>query len=256
MGVNGPEPPSDHRDFIDALPTQQQLPVTVVEPHNVLYVIFTSGSTGTPKGCVVEHASFLSGAVQHVRQSRLTPATRVLQMAPYTFDVSILETLTGLISGACVCLPRTEHQNAPVSQIINNLQITWSFLTPSVARTINPKECPSLKTLILGGESLSRVDIETWASHVHLGNGYGPSECSVACTANIGITVDTDPANIGSSMCCNAWVVDPENYNSLLPIGVVGELLIQGPIVARGYLNEPEKTKAVFIDTPAWLDRF
>ncbi|KAJ6051217.1 hypothetical protein N7499_010580 [Penicillium canescens] len=242
--------------FIDTLPTQQQLPVTGVEPHNVLYVIFTSGSTGIPKGCVVEHASFLSGAVQHVRQSRLTPDTRVLQMAPYTFDVSILETLTGLISGACVCLPRTEHQNAPVSQIIHNLQITWSFLTPSVARTINPKDCPSLKTLILGGESLSRVDIETWASHVHLGNGYGPSECSVACTANISITVDTDPANIGSTMCCNAWVVDPENYNSLLPIGAVGELLIQGPIVARGYLNEPEKTKAVFVDTPAWLYRF
>lgn len=242
--------------FLHGLPIQKQLPVTGVKPHNVLYVIFTSGSTGTPKGCVVEHASFLSGAVQHAQRSRLTPGTRVLQMAPYTFDVSILETLTGLLSGACLCLPRTEHHNAPVCQIIQDLKITWSFLTPSVARTISPKDCPSLRTLILGGEPLSRVDVETWADQVHLCNGYGPSECSVAATANTNITMETDPANIGSTMCCNAWVVDSENANVLLPIGAIGELLIQGPIVARGYLNEPEKTKAVFIDTPAWLDRF
>lgn len=242
--------------FMEQLPMQQQLPLTDVEPHNVLYVIFTSGSTGTPKGCVVSHASFLSGAVQHARQSRLSGAARVLQIAPYTFDVSILETLTGLISGACICLPRIAHQSMPVSQIINDLGITWSFLTPSVARTITPKDCPSLKTLILGGESLSRVDIETWAGQVHLCNGYGPSECAVACTANVNITVETDPANIGSTMCCNAWVVDSENPNSLLPIGAVGELLIQGPVVCRGYLNEPEKTDAVFIYPPAWLDRF
>ncbi|CAG8909360.1 unnamed protein product [Penicillium egyptiacum] len=243
------------KSFLDGLPIRKQLPVTGVRPHNVLYVIFTSGSTGTPKGCVVEHASFLSGAVQHARRSKLTIGTRILQMAPYTFDVSILETLTGLLSGACLCLPRPEHQNAPVSQIIQELKITWSFLTPSVARTIKPKDCPSLETLVLGGESLSRVDIETWADQVHLCNGYGPSECSVAATANTCITVETDPANIGSTMCCNAWVVDSEDPNVLLPIGAIGELLIQGPIVARGYLNEPEKTKAVFIDTPAWLDR-
>ncbi|KAJ5295919.1 hypothetical protein N7508_010740 [Penicillium antarcticum] len=242
--------------FTNELPIQQQLPVTSVDPHNMLYVIFTSGSSGSPKACVVSHASFLSGAVQHIRQSRLIPAARILQAAPNTFDVSILETLTGLISGACVCLPRTEHQNLPVSQIINDLKITWSFLTPSVARTISPNDCPSLKTLILGGESLSRVDIETWAGKVHLCNGYGPSECSVACTANINITVGTDPANIGSTMCCNAWVVDSENSNSLLPIGAVGELVIQGPAVCRGYLNEPDKTNAVFIDSPSWLNRF
>jgi amino acid adenylation domain-containing protein/thioester reductase-like protein/non-ribosomal peptide synthase protein (TIGR01720 family) len=243
-------------DIMGALPIRQQLPVSGVKPHDVLYVIFTSGSTGTPKGCVVEHTSFLSGAIQHARQSRLTSTTRVLQYAPSTFDVSILETLTGLLSGACICLPKAEHQNTPVSQVINDLQITWSFLTPSVARTISPKDCPSLKTLILGGESLSRVDIETWAGKVHLCNGYGPSECSVACTANVSITVDTDPANIGSTMCCNAWVVDSNNSNSLLPIGAVGELLIAGPVVCRGYLNEPEKTKAVFIDPPTWLNRF
>ncbi|KAJ5770015.1 uncharacterized protein N7511_002066 [Penicillium nucicola] len=242
--------------FMEDLAMPQHLLLTDVKPYNVLYVIFTSGSSGTPKGCVVQHASFLSGAVQHARQSRLSSKARVLQIAPYTFDVSILETLTGLISGACVCLPRAEHQNAPVSQIINDLKITWSFLTPSVARTISPKDCPSLKTLILGGESLSRVDIETWAGDVHLCNGYGPSECSVACTANINITVDTDPANIGSTMCCNAWVVDSDDSNSLLPIGAVGELLIQGPVVCRGYLNEPEKTDAVFINSPVWLDRF
>ncbi|KAK5680139.1 hypothetical protein LTS12_029313, partial [Elasticomyces elasticus] len=48
-------------------------------------------------------------------------------------------------------------------------------------------------------------------------------------------------------------IVSPEDHEKLLPIGAVGELLIEGPIVGRGYLNEPEKTAAVFIGPPQWL---
>jgi acyl-CoA synthetase (AMP-forming)/AMP-acid ligase II len=46
--------------------------------------------------------------------------------------------------------------------------------------------------------------------------------------------------------------VDPKDHDRLLPIGAVGELVIQGEIVGRGYLNEPKKTSAVFISNPKW----
>jgi acyl-CoA synthetase (AMP-forming)/AMP-acid ligase II len=46
------------------------------------------------------------------------------------------------------------------------------------------------------------------------------------------------------------WVADPGNPNHLVPIGAVGELLLQGPLVGRGYLNNPEQTAAAFIPGP------
>ncbi|KAH8693923.1 putative nonribosomal peptide synthase [Talaromyces proteolyticus] len=238
--------------FFSSRPSHPEPPIVNATPRSILYVIFTSGSTGRPKGCIIEHSSFLTGALHHAKRGKLSPSSRILQIAPYTFDVSILETLTGLISGACICLPRAKHQGAPIAEVISDLGITWSFLTPSVARTVSPDDVPTLETLVLGGEALSKIDIETWAPKVRLCNGYGPSECSIAVAANTNITRETDAANIGTKMGCNLWVVASDDHDVLLPIGAVGELLVEGAIVSRGYLNEPEKTAAVFIENPAW----
>lgn len=57
-----------------------------------------------------------------------------------------------------------------------------------------------------------------------------------------------DPRSIGSPVSCRVWVVDPVDYHQLVPIGCVGELLIEGHNVGRGYLNDPAKTSEVFLD--------
>ncbi|KAE8406480.1 hypothetical protein BDV37DRAFT_280762 [Aspergillus pseudonomiae] len=245
---------SVHQESVMALPAQKASPAVAVTPKNILYIIFTSGSTGTPKGCVVEHESFLTAAIQHVTAGEIDPTSRILQMTPYTFDVSMLEIFTTLTTGACVCFPSDELAQHGIAHIINALRITWTFMTPSVVRLVDPADVPTLKTLALGGEALSQVDVTTWAGKLHLINGYGPSECSVAATINPHLTPAADPANIGRGYGAVCWVVHPDDHNRLVPIGAVGELLIQGPIVARGYLNEPAKTEAVFLDeAPVFL---
>ncbi|PYI23428.1 acetyl-CoA synthetase-like protein [Aspergillus violaceofuscus CBS 115571] len=236
-------------DALAQLPTSEAVvPHLEVSPQNALYIIFTSGSTGTPKGVVVEHESFLTAAAQHVQAGQILPSSRVLQMTPYTFDVSMLEIFTTLTTGACICFCSDEEAARGITHIINFLQITWTFMTPSLVRLIDPEAVPTLKTLALGGEGLGRIDVTTWADKLQLINGYGPSECSVAATINTPLSLTSDPANIGVGYGANCWVVDPEDHHRLVPIGTVGELVIQGPIVARGYLHEPAKTAAVFLD--------
>ncbi|OJJ94691.1 hypothetical protein ASPACDRAFT_37457 [Aspergillus aculeatus ATCC 16872] len=236
-------------DALAQLPTSEAVvPHLEVSPQNALYIIFTSGSTGTPKGVVVEHESFLTAAAQHVQAGQILPSSRVLQMTPYTFDVSMLEIFTTLTTGACICFCSDEEAARGITHIINFLQITWTFMTPSLVRLIDPKAVPTLKTLALGGEGLGRIDVTTWADKLQLINGYGPSECSVAATINTPLSLTSDPANIGVGYGANCWVVHPEDHHRLVPIGTVGELVIQGPIVARGYLHEPAKTAAVFLD--------
>lgn len=53
----------------------------------------------------------------------------------------------------------------------------------------------------------------------------------------------------GVELC---WVIDPENHDRLLPIGAVGELAVEGPTLARGYLDDPTKTQAAVIKSPCW----
>jgi amino acid adenylation domain-containing protein/non-ribosomal peptide synthase protein (TIGR01720 family) len=239
-------------EFIEALPEALHPVESDVKPSNAMYVVFTSGSTGTPKGCIIEHRNFCSGAKVQIAGSKLGSSSRVSQFASYTFDVSILEIVTGLMSGACVCVPTPESFSKGLASVIVTHGITWAFLTPSLVRLMRPAEVPTLRTLVLGGEALTSLEIETWADHLQLINGYGPSECSIAASANPNVSREDHPANIGRAIGGVCWIVDAQDSDRLVPVGVVGELLIQGPILARGYLENPIKTAEAFIENPAW----
>lgn len=84
---------------------------------------------------------------------------------------------------------------------------------------------------------------------------YGPSECSVCSTSCLHMQPTSDPKDIGFSVGCNLWVVDPSNRHRRLPVGCTGELLVEGPIVGRGYLGDEEKTAQAFITDVAWASR-
>ncbi|PYI08337.1 peptide synthetase [Aspergillus sclerotiicarbonarius CBS 121057] len=240
--------------FAASLPVVDRIPESGVSPNNLLYLIFTSGSTGKPKGCLIPHQAFISGALVHAAKSNLSRGSRVLQLASYSFDVSMLEILTSLISGACVCTPDMASMAQGLHPIFDRFAITWAFLTPSLVKLLRPEMVPQLKTLALGGEPLHQVDIETWAPHLQLINGYGPSECSVAAAGDPYLKPTSDPSNIGRAVGGLCWIVEAENHDRLVPLGAVGELLISGPILARGYLNDAEKTAASFIENPTWTE--
>lgn len=67
---------------------------------------------------------------------------------------------------------------------------------------------------------------------------------------------EIEPGNVGCALGCRFWVVSPTDHNELVPIGSPGELLIEGPNLARGYLNKPDITAAAFIEAPTWATRF
>ncbi|KAI1572705.1 EntF Non-ribosomal peptide synthetase module [Pyrenophora tritici-repentis] len=242
--------------LIDSLP-DMSLPTSAVRPNNSLYIIYTSGSTGKPKGCCIEHRQFLTGSYAQRKASGMRATDRVLQLASFSFDVSLLEIMTSLITGACVCIPGDASRSRGPAHCIQEFGVTWAFLTPSLVKLMTPDMVPTLRFLVLGGEALGKGDVETWApTHVQLANGYGPTECSVAATALPNLSPDTDPSNIGFPLGALIWIVDPEDHRRLVPPGCPGELLVHGPIVARGYYKDAERTNAVFIsDDFPWLPR-
>ena len=223
-----------------------------VQPGNSAYVIFTSGSTGTPKGVVVEHQAIATSSLGHGEVLGFTQDTRALQFASYTFDACIAEIWTTLIHGGCTCVPSERDRRNNLSEAISRMNATWAFLTPTVARLLDPHEISSISTLALGGESIRSTDWDIWEGYVRLINAYGPTECCVFSNAYFDINASRS-AVIGKSIASVSWVVNADDHHRLAPLGSVGELLIEGPILARGYLDDMEKTAAAFICDPVWL---
>jgi non-ribosomal peptide synthase protein (TIGR01720 family) len=107
-----------------------------------------------------------------------------------------------------------------------------------------------LSTLILGGDAVLPGDVNLADSNTTIINAYGPAECTPTSTF-AQVTPDSFGIGYGAGVC--TWVVD--DNGSLASVGSIGELWLEGPLVGEGYLNDPKKTAATFVENPPWLLR-
>ena len=254
-GLGVPHIVAVDRHMLDALPVCPVSAASVsVSPANAAWVVYSSGSTGVPKGSILEHRSLCSTSRTNSEVLGVGPSTRAIHFASYAFDVAIEENVIIPMYGGCVCIPSDEDRLSNLPGVMQSMKINWADLTPTVGRMLTPENAPHLRTLVLGGESLTKDIIDTWAGidNIRLFNTYGPSECSIQCTSSKALGRVATGANIGRPVNCKLWVTDADDPRTLLPVGSTGELLIEGPIVGRGYLNQPAKTKAAFIQGLPW----
>ncbi|KAH8811529.1 hypothetical protein F5884DRAFT_876794 [Xylogone sp. PMI_703] len=227
---------------------------THVTPGNAAYCIFTSGTTGSPKCSITEHQAFCTGAIARGSAIRRSERSKVLQFSAYSFDTSLEDILTTLIFGGCVCTPSEEarYNIGELVAFMNESGTNSAELTPSFANLITPDMAPSLEVLLLGGEAMAKKQLTIWSESLELINSYGPSEASVTSIVSRKMSPESDPGTIGYPQGCLAWITDPTDYHRLTPYGAVGELLLEGPILARGYLHDQELTEQCFVFDPKW----
>ncbi|KAL3421707.1 hypothetical protein PVAG01_05863 [Phlyctema vagabunda] len=236
--------------FLDSLPAQTEDPETTVDHTNAAVAIFTSGSTGKPKGIVIEHAHLCTSSKAHGSAQGVGPGTRVFSFASYAFDVSLGDTWTTIMRGACICIPSEADRLNNLAQTITNMRANWLALTPTVSRLLTPNMIPTVKTLTLGGEAIGKDDVTTWADHLRVVGFYGPAETVIgAMMSDLSADRTLNPRTLGHGLNTNLWVVDPDDQDRLVPVGTIGELLIQGPAISRGYLNDLDRTAKSYLTT-------
>lgn len=201
---------------------------------------------------MIEHGAYSHAAQTHGPNLYISSGSRVLQFASYGFDTSMEDHLTTLIVGGCLCVPSEEDRISIPGLAAFALQskANWTHITPSFAELLARREFPTIKTMVLGGEPMTFGNIREWAKPGEscLIQVYGPSECCVTTTVNSDVDIDSEPANIGTALPgCATWITRPDDPHELCPVGAVGELLVEGPILARGYLNDTEQTSAAFV---------
>ena len=247
------------RELVDGLPVPTKVISADVRPGNAAWIVYTSGSTGIPKGVVLEHNALCTSLLAHGTAFGLNTSHRVLQFASYTFDVTIQEVFTTLFFGGCVCVPSEADRLNNLEHAVLSLGVNLLSLTSTVAGLLEPAHLRSVEKVILLGEPVNPLVLEKWIKRATVLGAYGPSECSIqVTTSKQPFSHRRQAAVLGIPLASNFWVLDPNyaNYERLCPIGAPGELLIEGPLLAREYLNDPVKTDEAFIVDPVFTKRY
>jgi len=239
----------DTWDFSDG-ENPKNLPI-ISKPDNLAYVIYTSGSTGKPKGTQLIHRGLCNLSEVQKNIFEITPDSKILQFSPLSFDASVWETFMALGNGATLYLARQEVLSSGLDllKFLKQEKISVVTLPPSLLAVLPNEDIPELRTIIAAGEACSKEIVERWGVNRNFFNAYGPTEATVCATIALCNQDDTFSPSIGKPLP-NFQVFIVDRNLKPTPIGVPGELLIGGPGVARGYINQSQLTKEKFIFNP------
>ncbi len=223
-----------------------------VIPHTTAYVLFTSGSTGMPKGVQIDHQALANRLAGLQALLPLQPGSTVLGLTSAVFDISLVELIITLASGARIVLADEQQRRDPdaIQALLSAHLITLLQATPSVLQGLvdSAGHNRSNLTILAGGEALATTLAQQLCQMgSSVWNGYGPTEATIY--SSFARIQSDDHISIGRPIAnTSLHILDPAGQPC--PIGIPGELHIGGAGLARGYLNNPELTAEKFIHDP------
>ncbi|MEB6044601.1 non-ribosomal peptide synthase/polyketide synthase [Staphylococcus pseudoxylosus] len=238
----------------------------VTDVTDLMYVIYTSGTTGKPKGVMVPYKGVMNRLHWMIDKYYINNEDTILFKTPFTFDVSVWEIFgPTMVGGQAILLPSGEESNPEkITSLIEHHNITMVHFVPSmlgvfidfIKSTNRVEAIATVNYVLASGEALKAEQVNQFNALIGEPNNallidlYGPTEASIEviyypCTP--GETYDKIP--IGRPIAnIQAYIMNEDE--SLMGIGVPGELCIGGVGVTKGYLNRPDLTDEKFIDNP------
>lgn len=223
---------------------------------DLAYIIYTSGSTGKPKGVLIEHKSIVNTLSWRTKYYGFSEADVVLQIPSFSFDSSVEDIFTPLISGGrLVLIPQHERLDLEyLRKTIKDNKVTHFLIVPSLYKSFLEEiheDLRKMKTITVAGESFTSTLVEEHfkkLSNVRLFNEYGPTENSV-CSTVYEFDKDNSDIVIGQAID-NSKCYILNKHNGIQPMGIPGELCVSGVGLARGYLNRQKLTEEKFTENP------
>ncbi|MBO1013728.1 amino acid adenylation domain-containing protein [Achromobacter sp. SD115] len=230
-------------------------------PDGAAYVIYTSGSTGEPKGVVVTQRGMLNNQLSKIPFLSLTEHDVIAQTASPSFDISVWQTLAGLLCGACVDIvpDKIARDPAALPGHVASRGITVLQSVPALMRAMLDApyiEVPSLRWMLPTGEASTAELARQWFGRypsIPLVNAYGPAECADDVSLQRLDVLEDDAGHflpVGRPTD-NTRLLVLDRDLAALPAGVAGELYVAGVGVGRGYLGRPGLTAERFVPHPA-----
>jgi len=225
---------------------------------DLAYILYTSGSTGTPKGIVHTHRSGLSFANWAVETYQLHADDRISNHAPLHFDLSTFDYFATSIVGATTCIIPEAVTKFPASMAkwIQDEKITVWYSVPYALiqmmqrANLSDRDFSSLRWILFAGEPFPTKhlrDLMNQLSQIKFSNLYGPTETNVCTFYHVPTLSETNDEPIPIGIACNNIediVIDPEGKE--VKEGDIGELLIRGGVVMKGYWGRTDLSEKGF----------
>ncbi len=229
------------------------------DPSDLAYTIFTSGSTGVPKGVMIEHKCALNTIDAINRKYGVNENDRCFASASLSFDLSVYDIFGFLSIGASMYIPGNEEDPTTWLQTIQKHQITIWNSTPALVQILAdradlyPPEKSTVRVFMMSGDWIpvplpDRIRKHFLADVYSLG---GATEASIWSNDYPIGKVDLSWPSIpyGKALANQTMVVLDEELEPR-SVWATGMIYIGGIGLARGYLNDPEKTAKSFIVQP------
>ncbi|MGO8795977.1 MAG: amino acid adenylation domain-containing protein [Candidatus Sulfotelmatobacter sp.] len=225
---------------------------SITESEHLAYIIYTSGSTGKPKGVMVPRRALVNFLLSMRETPGMTASDTHLAVTTTSFDISILEFLLPLSTGAQIVLATAEQaaDARELQRLLRQHGVTVMQATPTSWRMLVESgwEGKSDLRIFCGGEALTAdLAAQLLPRSKELWNMYGPTETTIWSSTQL--VASPDCISLGLPIANTQFHVVDENREPVAP-GMPGELLIGGTGLARGYLKRPELTAEKFIVDP------
>ena len=239
----------------------------------VAYIIYTSGSTGDPKAIQIVQDSILALCVKQTI-TKLTKKSRFRLSSSLSFDASVFEIFMALLNGCSLYIPRKSILSPEILEFeISKYKITHLWLTSCLFNVlVNTKKTifSNLKELWVGGDVVNKKNVLLAKKHANkliIVNGYGPSECTVFTTfykiKKVRYILKYDTLPIGKAVDNTDLLVVDKKDQPIYNKEVLGELLVSGRKIMKGYLNGEKFHSFVYLnglkyyrtgDIVSWVD--
>jgi amino acid adenylation domain-containing protein len=232
-----------------------------VAPDQLAYIYFTSGSTGEPKGAMCEHLGMVNHLFAKIDDLGIGQGQVVAQTAPQCFDISLWQLVSALLVGGRtliveqdVILDVGRFVGTIVDGRVNVMQVVPSYLEVVLSYLErDPRPLPDLRCVSVTGEAIKKELTQRWFASqpaIKLINAYGLTETSDDTNHEVMETVpDSDRVPLGRAIN-NVQIQIVDEYLTPVPLGAPGEIVFSGICVGRGYINDPDRTRAAFLTDP------
>jgi amino acid adenylation domain-containing protein len=249
-----------NEELLNAFLTEESLSKSITfnvktTADDLAYIMYTSGSTGTPKAVMIPNKAIVR-LVKSTNYFNFETTDKLISTGAFSFDATTFEYWGMLLNGGelILCDQDVLLQSEALQNEIRNRGVNVMWFTAGWGNQLIDDHIElfkGLETVLLGGEKLSPKHIQklrkTYPA-LQIINGYGPTEnTTFSLTYDISDVTEIIPIGIPIS---NSTAYILNDHLQLQPVGVVGEIYLGGDGLAKGYLNDPEKTAEKFIENP------
>ncbi|MFG6149508.1 fatty acid--CoA ligase family protein [Halobacillus sp. B23F22_1] len=228
-----------------------------LEEEDVAVILYTSGTTGKPKGAMLTHKNLYSNAVDVAEYLQISSSDRVIATLPmfHVFCLTVALNAPIMNGGTVLIIPKFsppevfEAAKKYKATVFAGVPTMYNYLLQTGKDQVHTFE--NMRISISGGSSLPVSLLNDFEKHfkVRVSEGYGLSEASPVTTFNP-LDRPRKPGSIGTNIKnVENKVVD--ELGGEVPDGEVGELIVRGPNVMKGYYKLPEETAVTIRD--GWL---